>query len=173
MPWLMLVLRLTHIIGGVFWAGSAIAWALFIEPTVTGLGPQGGPFVQRLASRSGYTAAMTVAGLATVAAGIWLFWIDSGGFQPEWMAGGMGATLSLGGLLGLSGAVVGIGVQGRNAGRLGGLVRAVQQQSGGPTPDQTTAIQALQGKLRLGGRVAAGLLAATVVCMACARYMAF
>ena len=71
------------------------------------------------------------------------------------------------------GAVVGVGIQKRNADRMGALARAMQQQAGGPTPDQLAAAQQLQGRLRTGGRITAVLLALAVVCMAAARYVAF
>jgi len=172
-PWLVLVLRLLHIIGGVFWVGATFAFAFFVEPTAAALGPQGGAFVQRLTGRSGFSPAMTVAAFGSVLAGLALFWIDSGGLQRDWMAGGTGVTLSIGAACGLAGAVVGFVIQKRNADRMGALARAMRQQAGGPTPEQLAAVRRLQGKLRTGGRASAVLLAAAVVCMAAARYMAF
>jgi hypothetical protein len=172
-PWLVLVLRLTHIVSGVFWAGATFAFAGFIEPTASALGPQSGPFVQHLAGRSGFTQVMAAAGILTILAGVWLFWLDSGGFQPEWMGSGMGVALSIGAVAGLAAAVVGLGIQARNAARLGGLAKAAQQQTGGPSPEQLGALMALQHKLRLGGRITAALLGVTVICMATARYLAF
>lgn len=173
MPWLVIVLRLLHIGGGVLWAGSIVAFAAFVEPTATALGPKGVPFVQHLGGKSGFTQAMVGAALVTVLAGLALLWIDSGGFQPDWMAGGMGVTISVGALCGIVAAIVGIGVGARDASRLGALAEQAQQTPGGPTPEQLSAMHALQRKLRLGGRVGAALLVVAVVCMAVARYAAF
>jgi hypothetical protein len=173
MTWLMLALRLLHIVGGVFWAGSTFAFVGFVEPTASATGAEGGRFLQALAGKSGYSQAMTVAGIVTVLAGMWLFWLDSGGFQPAWMAGDMGVMLSVGALTGFAAAVVGLGVQARNAMRLGALAKTAQTQAGGPAPEQLAAMQRLQLRLRTGGRLTAALLAITVAAMALSRYTAF
>jgi uncharacterized membrane protein len=173
MSWLTILLRVLHVGGGVVWAGAAIAFAGFVEPTATAAGPEGGRFLQRLAAESGYSQAMSVAGLLTVVAGLWLFSLDSNGFRPEWMASGQGVMLSVGALTGLAAAVVGLGVQARNAMRLAAVVKAMQGRAGGPTPEQVGQVEALRMKLRNGGRLAALLLGITVVCMATARYVQF
>jgi len=170
MSWLTILLRVLHIGGGVFWAGATLLFAGFIEPAAAAAGPEGARFVQRLAV-SGYAAAMTVAGAMTVIAGIWLFSIDSGGFQPAFMGSRFGVMLSIGGLCGLLGAVVGLGVQGRNAARLQSIARAIPSQSGGPMPEQLVQQAAILRKLRNGGRLTALLLAIAVGCMAIARYV--
>jgi hypothetical protein len=114
---------------------------------------------------------MTIAGLLTVVAGSWLLSIDSGGFQSAFMGSGLGVMLSVGGLCGVLAAVVGLGVQGRNAARLQAVAKAMQGQAGGPAPEQLAQAQLLQGKLRNGGRLAAVLLGIAVICMAVARYV--
>jgi hypothetical protein len=170
MTWLIVALRLIHIVGGVFWAGAVWLFARFIEPTATAAGPEGGRFLQRFAG-SVYTPAVMSAGVGTVLAGIALMWIDSGGFQPAFMGSHFGIALSVGALCAIVAAVYGIGLGARNAMRLKAVGAAVQRQPGGPTPEQLGQMQVIQGKLRTGGRVAAVLLVVTVVCMAIARYV--
>jgi len=169
MSWLMIVLRVLHIGGGVFWAGGMFLLAGFVEPVAAAAGPEGGRFMGRLAGR--FTPVMVVVGLVTIAAGIWLLWRDSGGFQAAFMGSGMGVAFSIGALSGLAAAVVGIGIGARNALRLRALGGAIQGQAAGPTPEQLGQVQALQRRLRLGARVTASLLAVAVVCMAVARYV--
>ena len=170
MTWLIVVLRLIHIVGGVFWAGAVWVLARFIEPTATAAGPEGGRFLQRFAG-SGYTPAVISAGLATIAAGLALMWIDSGGFQPGFMGSHFGIALSIGAAAALMAAYVGIALGARNGMRLKNVAAAIQAQAGGPTHAQGADIQAIQGRLRRGGRITAVLLAVTVVCMAVARYV--
>jgi hypothetical protein len=170
MNWLVVVLRLIHIVGGVFWAGAVWVLARFIEPTATAAGPEGGRFLQRFAG-SGYTAAVTSAGLGTIVAGIALLWIDSGGFQPAFMASPFGVTISIGGACAVVAAVFGIGLGARNAMRLKAVAATIQGQAGGPTAEQLAQMTEVRAKLRLGGRIAAVLLVATVLCMAIARYV--
>lgn len=170
MTWLMLVLRLVHIVGGVFWAGAVWVFARFIEPTATAAGPEGGRFVQRLAG-SGYTPAVMSAALSSVLAGLALLWIDSGGFQPAFMGSPFGVTVSVGALCALIAGVFGIGIAARNANRLKRAGAAIQGQAGGPTPAQLAEVAAIQGRLRFSGRITAAFLVGAVLCMAIARYV--
>ena len=169
MSWLTLVLRVLHIGGGVFWAGSTFMFAGFVEPAVAALGSSGSGFVERLVKS--YSPAMAAAAVLSVGAGIWLFSIDSGGFQSAFMGSPLGVVLSIGGLCALLAGFVGFGGQARNAARLKKVASAIQGQSGGPTPEQPAQMKVLEGKLRTGGRVAALFLGITVICMAIARYV--
>jgi len=169
MSWLSIILRVLHVGGGVFWAGGMFLLAGFVEPVVAAAGPEGGRFMGRLAGR--FTPAMTVAGVTTLVAGVWLLWRDSGGFQSAFMGSGMGVALSIGALSGVVAAVIGLGVGARNALRLRALSGVIQGQPAGPTPEQLGQVQALQRRLRLGARITALLLGVAVVCMAVARYV--
>ena len=170
MSWLTIALRVVHIGAGVFWAGATFTFAGFIEPTADAAGPVGSHFIQRLAG-SRYVPAMMIAGLLAVGAGIWLFSIDSGGFQSAFMGSRLGVTLSIGGLCGLLAAVFGFGVQGRSAKRMQAITKVIQGQAGGSTPEQAAQLKAIQQRLRRTGRLTALLLGITVVCMAAARYL--
>ncbi len=170
MSWLIVALRLVHVVGGVFWAGAVWVLARFIEPTAAAAGPEGGRFLQRFAG-SGYTPAVVSAGIAAIVAGLALLWIDSGGFQPAFMASHFGVTISIGAVCAIVAAVFGIGLGARNATRLKAVAAAIQGQAGGPTPEQLTEMRLIQVRLRTGGRVAAVLLVVAVLCMAVARYV--
>jgi hypothetical protein len=170
MSWLPLVLRVLHVGGGVFWAGATFVFAGFIEPTAGAAGQDGARFLQRLAG-GGYPPTMAVAGLTAVLAGIALLWIDSGGFQPAFMGSPLGVALSIGGACGIVAAVLGIGLSARNAMRLQRVAAAIEAQKGSPSSEQLAQVAAIQGQLRLGGRLTAWLLGVTVICMAIARYV--
>jgi hypothetical protein len=172
MPWLIVVLRLVHIVSGVFWAGAVFVFVGFVEPTASARGAEGSRFLQALAGKSGYSQSLMGAGIMTVVAGLALLWLDSGGFQPAWMASGMGITLSVGMLAGIMAAVVGIGLGARNAMRLGKVAGVVQARGGAPTPEEAAGMDALQGRLRNGARLTAAFLAVAVAAMAVARYAA-
>jgi uncharacterized membrane protein len=169
MSWLTIVLRVLHIGGGVFWAGGMFLLAGFVEPVAAAAGPEGGRFMGRLAGR--FTPVMAAVGLLTLAAGIWLLWRDSGGFQAAFMGSGAGIAFSIGAVCGVAAAVVGIGIGARNALRLRAVGAAIQGQAAGPTPEQLGQVQSFQARLRIGARATAALLALTVVCMAVARYV--
>lgn len=173
MVYLNLVLRVLHIGAGVVWAGGTIAFAGFVEPTASGLGPAGFPFMQRLASSSGFSRWMGLAAIVNTLAGVWLLWLRSAGFSAAWFGTGFGLTLTLGGVSGISAALIGFLVQAPTSARLGRISRAVAKAGGPPTKEQVAEISACQARLRTSGRFSAVLLALTVVFMAAARYMLF
>jgi len=45
----MLILRVIHILLGIFWVGTALFFVLFFEPTIRAAGPAGGAVMGRLA----------------------------------------------------------------------------------------------------------------------------
>ena len=57
----MIVLRLIHIVTGVFWVGGSFLLLSYIVPAADAAGPAGGQFMQRLMQR-GLTRAGTAAG---------------------------------------------------------------------------------------------------------------
>ena len=167
----VLVLRLLHIFGGVFWVGGTFMLAGYIEPTVRATGPEGGKFMQRLAGQSGFTQAMSVAGVANVLAGILLYWRDSGGLQLTWITTGTGLTFTLGGLLGIIAAVIGFGVSGAASRQLAELGKQIAAAGGPPAPDKLAQMQTLQAKLRQGGQINAVVMSVVLLCMSLARYL--
>lgn len=171
MNWEIVILRLVHIIGGVFWAGSSFVFAGFIEPTARRGGPEGGRFVQRLATQTPYSLVLGVAALLTTLAGAWLFWLDSGRLNPAWLGTGTGLALTLGGAAGIGAAMIGFAVQFRSTSRLKALAGEIT--GGAPSASQAQELNLLQGRLRAGGRWLAALLAVAVVAMASARYLTF
>jgi uncharacterized membrane protein len=173
MPGNVLVLRLVHIFAGVFWAGSAMALAGFFEPAIRRSGPEGGRVMQNLATHTRYSMAMGISAALATLAGLWLFWIDSGGLNPAWLSTGTGLTLTIGGAAGIAAAVIGFTVQFRSSRRLERLGEEIARLGGPPTTAQAQELQRRQATLRAGGRWVALLLVVTVVAMATARYLAF
>lgn len=167
---LMIVLRLVHVVFGVFWAGSIFFMVSFLMPTARDAGPAGGPFMRRFA-QSSFVNALAGAGVLTVLSGLWMMWIVSGNMSGAWFGSPQGITLSIGGLS----AIVGLGIgltMSRPAGmRMGVLAAAIEAAGGQPTPEQAAELPALQARMGRAGRWVAMLLAVAVVCMAVARYV--
>ena len=72
----VILLRLVHILCGVYWAGTIFFIAHFLEPVVRGAGPAGAPIMQGLQSR-GYFAIMPAIAVLTLLSGGTLLWMDS------------------------------------------------------------------------------------------------
>ena len=171
MATLILVLRIVHILAGVFWAGGAFVMAWFIEQGVRAAGDDGRRFMQRVGATGTFARAMAAAAGATVLAGIWLLWIFSSGFLPAFFETGRGLALGLGMFLGIAAFVIGFVMQNRPMRQMAGIGRTIAAAGGPPSPAQSTQMEKLTSKVRLGGRIVAGLLVVTVILMASARYL--
>ena len=47
----LVVLRIVHILAGVFWVGAVFTTILFLQPTARDVGPAAGPFMAHLAGK--------------------------------------------------------------------------------------------------------------------------
>ncbi len=168
---LVIVLRLFHIFGGVFWAGGAFMLAGYIEPTARGLGPDGGRFMQRFAGQSGFSQAMSIAAMSNMIAGILLYWRDSGGLRPEWIMTGAGLTFTIGAIAAFISAGFGFGGNARTAAQMTALGKQIASAGGPPTPAQMSQMQAFQEKLRQGGMRVSVFMVIALIAMATARYI--
>jgi len=168
---MLILLRLTHIVFGVFWAGTAIFNAIFLIPAVRALGPAGGQVMQEIAGKRKLPVYFFVAGLLTVFSGFGLYWHDSAGFTNEFMRSAGGKTFGIGAVLALIAMVLGIFVVTPAAIRASKLGSAIAAGGRPPTPEQAAEMQALQAKLGTMGLVAAILLTLTTIAMAVARYV--
>ena len=167
----MLILRLLHVVLGVFWAGSVGFVFFFLLPTVAAEGPDGARFIQTMGRVTQLTKAFPIAGGLTVLAGLLMFWRDSNGFSGTFFASAPGIVLTLGGLCGLI-ALVGPAAQlARVFNRTARVAAAIQAAGGPPRPEQLAEIQGLQVKVPGLYRNLGLLLAIAVICMAAFRYV--
>ena len=168
---MLILLRLIHILFGVFWAGTAMFNAIFLIPAVRALGPAGGQVMQEIAGKRKLPVYFLVAGILTVLSGFALFWHDSAGFSNGFMRSAGGRTFAVGGLFALIAVLVGIFVVTPAAMRLTKLGAAIAAAGKPPTPEQAAEVQRLQIRLGMMAMLAAGLLTITTICMAVARYV--
>ena len=169
MNYLILALRLIHIIGGVFWVGSSVMFKFYISPTIAATADSGQKFIAHLVTKTRLTSAITGSAVLTVLAGAALYWIDSQGLTSLWKSSGPGLGFGLGALFALVGLVFGMMV-GRNVGILGRLASQVQ---GKPTNEQMSRIQSAQKQLGYAAPVSTLFLILALGCMATARYWLF
>ena len=190
MNFLMVTLRLLHIIGGVFWVGAGLAMFFFIGPTLGATAEAGQKFAQHLMTQTRFTAIMTASAILTVLAGFILYWIDSDGFSSAWMLSGAGLGFGAGAFFGLIGLVFGLMVGNTNgAGAFFGLIGLVfglmvgntngalaklgSQIQGKPTPEQMAQIGSLRKRLAVVSPINAYALIIATLLMAIARYLRF
>ena len=165
-----IILRLIHIFAGVFWAGVAFFTAGLLTPAVAKMGPEGGRFMQQFVQRTQISKWMSLVALLTTLPGVILYVIDSG-FSPAWMATGIGAGWTIGGLAGIAAFLHGGLVTGRVSSRIEQLGQEIAAAGGPPSPAQMAEMGRLQARIRQAGVISAFLLAVAVLGMAVARYL--
>jgi uncharacterized membrane protein len=163
---LVIVLRLIHILSGVFWVGSAMFSAFFLAPAVVATGDAGQRMMGHMITKGRMSVRITIAAILTVLAGAILYWIDSRGLTSPWTSSGPGWGFGIGALFALVGLVTGLQV-GVNVKKLGTIAAAAQ---GKPTPDQLAEMQAAQQRMDLFSKVTTAALIVALICMATARY---
>jgi len=159
------VIRVTHILLGVFWAGSVLLLAFFIVPVVEASGPAGGTVMQGLVKR-GMPRVLTFVGLFTVLTGIYLLWELSAQFSGAFMGSDPGILLSTGGLFGVIALLIGVHVSRPTVNKLGEIGARVAASGAPPTPEDMAEMARLRGRLGTATRIMALALVVTVVCMA-------
>jgi uncharacterized membrane protein len=166
---LVIVLRVIHILSGVFWVGSAIFTGFFVSPAVAATAEAGQKFMAHLVTKSRVTARITAAAILTVLAGAALYWIDSQGLTSLWTTSGPGIGFGLGALFAIVGLVFGVLV-GKSTAVLGRLAAEISSK---PTPDQMEKLGAARRQLAYAGPASSIALILALACMATARYWLF
>lgn len=166
-----LLLRLIHILAGVFWAGAMFLMAGFLLPTVGATGEAGGRFMQHLIQRRRLPTFLGIAVGLTVLSGVTMYARMAAATHGAWASTPPGMAYGIGGLAAILGASVGLLVGSRAGGRMAALGQSIAQAGRPPSPEQQAEIQRLQGRMRFAARTAAGLLAIAVSAMAVGRYL--
>ena len=169
MNYLTLVLRLVHIIGGVFWVGAALLMNLFVGPSIRATGDGGKQFMGYFMVQTKFVTVMNVSVFATLIAGFWLYGIDSQWLTSAWMHSGAGTGFGIGSFFGLIGFVTGF-MNGGNNRKLAALGAQIQ---GKPTPEQMAQLGAVQKQQAWVVPVNTWTLVLAVFFMAIARYLVF
>jgi hypothetical protein len=170
MDYLHLTLRIIHIGAGIFWVGGVLMMTFFIAPALGVIGEGGPKFMAHLVKNLKFTTRMSIAAGLTALAGVWLYWIDSGGFQSAWMTSGAGTGFGIGAGFGAVGFVYGILI-GRTT---NALVKLGEQTQGRkPSPEQITQLQSLQNRQGFYSRITSISLILSVLFMAVARFSVF
>lgn len=168
---LMPVLRVIHIVLGVYWAGTIFFVVTFLEPVARGAGPAAGPVMLGLRQRRYFEILPAVAAL-TILSGLVLLWKVSGGLSGTWMGSRAGMTLQIGATAALVGFAIGAGVMRPATLRAMDLMPTAQQLPEGPERGaRMEEIQALRLRARTAARWVGGLLLIAVGAMAVARYL--
>ena len=162
---LTIILRLIHILAGVFWVGGAWMMKFYIAPTVGDTAEAGQKFMSHFTGKTNFLNMVTAAAGLAVTAGVILYIRN----PPGWSSSSSGIGFSIGALFATIGFVYGILI-GRNTKAVLALGAQIKGQ---PTPEQLAQMQMLQKRLGTYSTVNAYALLLAVTFMATSRYFIF
>ena len=166
MTYLIWLLRILHIVAGVFWVGGTLFMTFFVGPTIGATGEAGQKFVGHLMNNLKLSNRMSAAAGTTVLAGLILFWLDARAGEA-WMRSSFATGLGIGAVLAIIGMVFGILI-GRTTKAMAQLGASFQ---GGPTTEQMTQMREIQKKQATYSMISAVSLVLATIFMAIARYL--
>jgi hypothetical protein len=118
-----------------------------------------------------YPVAAGTAGLLAILSGAWMYWRNISQSTGGWGTSVPGLTFGFGGLAAITAIIIFARIIGPTGEQLLLLTGAIQSSGGPPSAEQATRLAQLQGRLAFASRLGASCLAATVICMAIARYL--
>jgi len=166
MIYLVWLLRIIHIVGGVIWVGGTLIMTFFIGPTVGATAEAGQKFVAYLMNNLKFSNRMSAAAGLTILAGIILYSLDARA-GSAWVRSGMGTGLSIGAGFAIIGFIFGILI-GRTT---NAMARLGSQFQGKPTNEQMSQMQTIRKQQALYSNISAVALILAVTFMAVARYL--
>ena len=164
------LLRLIHIVGGVFWVGGDLIYFAFIEPVARALGPESAKFMEFLMARRKLPVAFSWAARLTVISGALLYLRDSDLFRSAWMTSTVGIGFGIGGVFGFTAMLLGDMVLGPTSKKMGQVGASIQ---GAPTPEQVAELNKLGARMTKVGLIQTVLSFSALAVMATARYWIF
>jgi flagellar biosynthesis protein FlhB len=166
MIYLIWLLRIIHIVSGVFWVGGVLIMTFFISPTIGATAEAGQKFIGHLMNNLKFSSRMSAAAGLTMLAGFILYSLDARA-GAAWLRSGQAIGLNIGAGFALVGFAFGL--------MLGRVTKAMAQLGaqfkGKPTPAQMAQMQTIQKQQRTYSMASAVTLILAVVFMAIARYL--
>ncbi len=167
----MLVLRLVHILSGIFWVGSGIFSSFFLMPVLGSVGPAAGPVFAGLARRKLFTM-LPLAAILTILSGFRLMQITSANFAPAYFALPMGKTFAWAGVAAIAAFVLGMAIArpaGMKAARLAGAMAGATTDAA--RADLASQLESARRISAIAGGISIALLILAAAGMAVARYV--
>jgi len=168
MTYLIWLLRIIHIVGGVIWVGGTLTMAFFIGPTIGATGEAGQKFVGHLMNNLKFSNRMSAAAGLTILAGLILYGLDARA-GSAWVRSSFGIGLSIGAGFALIGFVFGIMI-GRTT---KAMAQLGAQMQGKPSAGQLTQMQSIRKQQATYSNISAAALILAAIFMAIARYLVF
>lgn len=167
--YIILILRVLHVGGGIMWVGSAALYLLLLIPVARITQAAGAKFLRTLGPKFG--AMMGLVTTVTVISGALLYARYAvGGLSFIWTSSA-GIAFTIGAIAALGSYALGVGYFGKTSAKIAKLGAEMQSESGAPAPAQIAEMSRLQSSLQKAYWFDLGLLAIAALTMAIARYL--
>jgi hypothetical protein len=167
----MALLRLVHILCGLFWVGAAVMMSRFVFPSIRSSGAAGGAVMQDLIRRK-VPIWINVAGGLTMLSGFVMYGGMAAATDGEWARSTPAMVYGLGAIFAIGAAII-AGSRAAPAGkRLGKIGQELSATGSPPNAQQLAEMGKLQDRIASGTRIGMVLLLLAAACMAIARYTA-
>ena len=166
MIYLIWLLRIIHIVAGVFWVGGTLFMTFFVIPAMGATGEAGQKFVGHLMNNLKLNNRLSAAAGLTVLAGFILYGLDARA-GATWLRSSFAIGLGIGAAFAIIGMIFGVMI-GRTTKAMADLGAQMQ---GKPSPTQLTQMQSIQKQQATYSRISAISLILATVFMAVARYL--
>lgn len=167
----LLILRLVHILGGIFWVGSMMFTTFFLIPVIGSSPAVAGQVMAGLQKRRLFTFLPIVA-LLTIASGIRLLAIASAGFSSAYFSTSMGRVFAASSLAATVAFLLSLLISRPGfvrVGRLGASLATAPDE--GARQRITAEMQRVSKRVAIANAVVAALLLFAAAGMAVARYV--
>jgi uncharacterized membrane protein len=167
---LMIVLRIVHILGGIFWVGGLQIMAWFAVPAQRATGESGGVFIRQMMLGQKLSTWFSASAGLTLLSGLLLYWrlIDTS--SGAWARTRPAMIFGLGAAAALLAMIIGGVMGGGSARKMGPLGARIAASQGNPDPALLQEMRTLQARSVTGVRIAASLTMVAAAAMAVARY---
>lgn len=167
--YVILILRVLHVGGGILWVGTAIFYLFLLVPAVKAAAPAGQKVMQNLGPRIG--PFMGIVTTVTVVSGALLYVrFFNGGLDWIWKTGA-GLAFTIGAIAALGSYILGSAYFGKTQEKIGELGAVMESAGGPPKPEQIKEMNRLQSSLMKAYQIDTVLLVIALLAMAVARYL--
>lgn len=171
MDWLIIVLRVVHVVAAMAWFGGAIVGSFFLAPTAKALGREAQPFMDHLAKKRRIGVFFPIVAALTVSSGAALYWRDSGGLQLAWITTPTGLGFTIGALAGIATFIGGAVLVGPSLTEQTAVQNELASSGAPATAAQRERLNRADRRMQLANRIDLPLIATAGVMMAIARYL--
>lgn len=166
----IVVLRLVHVVGGIFWVGSMMYLTFFLLPAIAELGPTAGQVMAALQRRKPFVWLPIVA-LLTIVSGLRLLMISSASFSASYLATPTGQAYLGAGVLAIIALVVGLVVNRPLMGRMMALSASLADADTATRERVGAEIAAVRSRARAAAVLVTWMLVVAAAGMAVGRYL--